>query len=240
LPPSDQRDERELELTLALVVSVIAVHGFGSIQVEECAIRAKDLSDKLTESQNRFAAQRVAWNSSLMRRPVPRTSALATDLVGLAEEDGDPAKLAVAYRALGYSLFISGQFREAAELLARGAALADTISEGEFAIYGEHPSMVCRAYGGQVKVLMGFSESGMRLIEASIAHARHQNNAHSLAWALGAAAHISQWQHEPAATAHFASEAIETAREHRLPQGCLSARHAKDGRFTSSAILRAD
>ena len=218
LPPSHQRDERELELTLALAVSLIAVHGFGSIRVEECAVRAKELSDKLSGSQNRFAAQRVAWNSSLMRQPVPRTAALARDLVGLAEEDGNPAKLAVAHRALGYSLLIAGEFREAAEILARGATLADTISEGEFAIYGEHPSMVCRAYGGQVQILMGFPESGMRLIKAAVAHARHRNNAHSLAWALCVAAHVSQSQHEPAATARFASEAIETAREHRLPQ----------------------
>jgi hypothetical protein len=123
-----------------------------------------------------------------MRQPVPRTTALATDLVGLVEEDGDPAKLAIAYRALGYSLVIAGQFREAAELLARGVALADTISQSEFVIYGEHPSMVCRSYGGAAKILMGFPESGMRLIEASIAHARRQNNAHSLAWALGVAA----------------------------------------------------
>jgi class 3 adenylate cyclase len=218
LPPSHQRDERELELTLALAVSLIAVHGFGSIRVEECAVRAKGLSDKLYGSRNRFAAQRVAWNSSLMRQPVPRTAALARELVGLAEEDANPAKLAVAHRALGYSLLVAGEFREAAETLARGATLADTISEGEFAIYGEHPSMVCRAYGGQVKILMGFPESGMTLIEAGVAHARQQNNAHSLAWALGVAAHVSQSQHEPAATARFASEAIETAHEHRMPQ----------------------
>ena len=218
LPPSHQRDERELELTLALAVSLIAVYGFGSIRVEGCAVRAKELSDKLYGSQNRFAALRVAWNSSLLRQPVPRTAALARDLVGLAEENGNPAKLAVAHRALGYSLLIAGEFRAAAEILARGATLADTTSEGEFAIYGEHPSMVCRAYGGQVKILMGFPESGMRLIKAGVEHARHQNNAHSLAWALGVAAHISQSQHEAAATARFASEAIETAREHRLPQ----------------------
>ncbi len=218
LPPSDQRDERELELTLALAVSLIAVGGFGSIRVEECAVRAKGLSDKLYGSQNCFAAQRVAWNSSLMRQPVPRTAALARDLVGLAEEDGNPAKLAVAHRALGYSLLIAGQFREAAETLARGATLADTGLQGEFAIYGEHPSMVCRAYGGQVKILMGFPEFGMRLIKAAVAHARHQDNAHSLAWALAVAAHVSQSQHEFAATARFASEAIETAREHRMPQ----------------------
>jgi class 3 adenylate cyclase len=218
LSPSQQRDERELELTLALAVSLIAVHGFGSIRVEECAVRAKGLSDKVYGSRRRFAALRVAWNSSLMRQPVPSTAALARDLFGLAEEDGNPAKLAVAHRALGYSLFIASEFREAAEILTRGATLADTISEGEFTIYGEHPSMVCRAYGGQVKIIMGFPESGVRLINASVAHAHQQNNAHSLAWALAVGAHISMSQHEPAATARFASEAIDMAREHRLPQ----------------------
>jgi len=58
----------------------------------------------------------------------------------------------------------------------------------------------------------------LALIKAGLAHARHQNNAHSLAWALAVAAHASQSQHESAATARFASEAIERAREHRLPQ----------------------
>jgi class 3 adenylate cyclase len=227
LPTSHQRDERELELTLNLAVPLIAVHGFGSIRVEDCAVRAKNLSDKLYGSQSRFAAQRVAWNSSLMRRPVPRTVALAKDLIRLAEEDGNPAKLAVAHRTLGYSLLIAGEFREAAEMLARGATLADTISESEFAIYGEHPSMVCRAYGGQVKILMGFPESGVRLVNASVAHARHQNNTHSLAWALAVAGQTSQMQHEPAATARFASEAIETAREHRLPQWLAAGERCK-------------
>jgi class 3 adenylate cyclase/tetratricopeptide (TPR) repeat protein len=218
LPPDLHRDERELELRLALAVPLIAVHGFGSTRVEDCAVKGKDLSDKLYGSQSRFAAQRVAWNSSLMRQPVPRTLVLAKDLVALAEEDGNPAKLAVAHRALGYSLLIAGEFREAAEILARGATLADTIAEGEFAIYGEHPSMVCRAYGGQAKILMGFPDSGARLVNASVAYGRHQNNAHSLAWALSVAAHIFHLQHEPMATARFASEAIDTAREHRLPQ----------------------
>jgi hypothetical protein len=129
---------------LNLAVPLIAAQGFGSIRVEECAVRAKDLFDKLHGSQIRFAAQRVAWNSSLMRQRVARTVALAKDLVGFAKEDWSPAKLAVAHRALGYSLYLAGEFREAVEILERGATLADTIPAGEFTIYGEHPSTVCR------------------------------------------------------------------------------------------------
>ena len=231
-----QRDERERSRRLFRRM-LIAVHALGRY-VRGVRCSGEEALDKLSGSQNRFA-QRVAWNSSLMRQPVPRTVALATDLVGLAKEEGNPAKLAVAHRALGYSLFNAGEFREAADILAEGATLADTIPEGEFTIYGEHPSMVCRTYGGQVKILMGFPESGARLLNASVAHARHQNNTHSLAWALGVAAHTSQSQHEPAATARFTSEAIETAREHRLPQWLALGERAKAGRFTSSAILRA-
>ena len=119
LPPSRQRDERDLDLTLALAVPLIAVYGFGSFRVEERALRAKELSDKLRHSPRRFAAQRVAWNSCLMRQPVPKTVTLARELVELAEGDDDPAKLAVAQRALGYSLFVAGEFREAVELLDR-------------------------------------------------------------------------------------------------------------------------
>ena len=65
-------------------------------------------------------------------------------------------------------------------------------------------------------VLLG--SFGVQLVEDAVAHARHGGNAHSLAWALGAAAHVLQNHHERAATLRFASEAIELAQEHRLPQ----------------------
>jgi hypothetical protein len=85
-------------------------------------------------------------------------------------------------------------------------------------VYGGHPGIVCRAYSAQAKVLMGFPEAGKRLLEEAVAHARGAKNAHAVAWALGVAGHILQLQHDPAATARFASDAIEIARENRFPQ----------------------
>jgi hypothetical protein len=218
LPANSQRDALELDLTLDLAVTLTAIHGFGSLRVEQCALKAMALSDRLSEAPGRFAAHRLAWNSCLMRQPVPRTVSLARNLIALAGEDGTPAKLAVAHRALGYSSLMAGEYSVAGDLLARGAAIADTISDSEFSVYGEHPGMVCRAYGGQARIISGFPASGIRLLEAAIAHARHRGSAHSLAWAVGAAAHTSQIQHEPAATVRFASETIEVARDHHLPQ----------------------
>ena len=78
--------------------------------------------------------------------------------------------------------------------------------------------MVCRIYGGQTKVLMGFPDSGARLVEEGIAYARRQSDIHSLTWALGVASHISELQHEAARTVHFGTEVIQIAQHHRLPQ----------------------
>ncbi|MFL5256876.1 MAG: hypothetical protein ACJ8AI_29080, partial [Rhodopila sp.] len=205
-------------LTLDLAVPLIAMHGFGSLRVEQCALKAMALSDGLPEAPGRFAAHRLAWNSCLLRQPVPRTVHLARNLFELADQDRDPAKLAVACRALGYSLLMAGELREADDILARGVALADTIPDSEFFVYGEHPGMVCRVYGGQARLMTGFSTVGVQLLEAAVAHARRRGNIHCLAWATGIAAYASQIQHEPAAAFRFASEAIDVAREHHLPQ----------------------
>jgi hypothetical protein len=218
LSPSELRDARELDLTLNLAVPLVAVRGFGTLRVEQCAARAIELSDRLQGSPSRFAARRLAWNSCLMRQPVPKTVALARDLIGLADADRSPARLAVAHRALGYSLLVAGEFHEADAVLARGSTLADTIEDREFAVYGEHPSMICRMYGAQAKLMLGFPTSGARLAEEAVALARREENAHSLAWALGVAGHTFLLQHEAEATAHFASETIDRSRDHAMPQ----------------------
>src|SRR5262249_9679678 len=51
-----------------------------------------------------------------------------------------------------------------------------------------------------------------------ITRARCERNPHSLAWSLAVAAHSLSTQHDPQATVRFASEAMDTAGEHRLPQ----------------------
>ncbi len=217
-PPSEQRDLSELDLTLDFAVPLLAIHGYGALRVEQCALRATELSDKLLEAPGRFAARRLAWNSCLMRQPVAKTVAFARDLIWLADKDPDAAKQAVAHRALGYSLLVAGEFREAGDILDRGAAFADTISGGEFTVYGEHPSIVCRIYSAKARIVTGSPVAGARLVDEAVTYARRDGSAHSLAWALGVAAFIFQIHNEPATAARFASETIDVARRHHLAQ----------------------
>jgi len=168
LPDSEARDRRELEFQLALVVPLVAMHGFGSDEVEICAKRAKDLSDRCGDARSRFAAYRFVWNSCLLRRPLAQTVALARTLMDLARQDGDAARLAIAHRALGRSTHIAGMQTDADELLATGATLADRVADAEFTAYSEHPGIICRAYRGQLRCLRGFLDDAARLADTAV------------------------------------------------------------------------
>jgi DNA-binding winged helix-turn-helix (wHTH) protein/tetratricopeptide (TPR) repeat protein len=218
LPQGEARDRDELDVAVTAAVPLIAIHGFGSAQVEAHALRAKALANRMPHSPVQFAAHRAVWNSSLLRQPIPTTLKLAQDLMRLAGTTGDPGRLAIAHRALGFSLLMAGRLAEAADALTRGMELADPVPDSEFALYGEHPSMVCRVNAGRVYGLMGSPEIAADLASAGVAHARSRTNPHSLAWALSVISHAYAEQGEPALTFRFASEAIEVAGEHRLPQ----------------------
>lgn len=98
VPESRSRNEREVDLRLALVVPLNRLHGHGSAEAEICALRAKQLRDGLGDHTARVAAYRLMWNSSFMRQPLPRAVALARELMSIAREGSDQAQLVVAYR----------------------------------------------------------------------------------------------------------------------------------------------
>ena len=218
LPDSEARDRRELEFQLALVVPLVAMHGFGSDEVEICAKRAKDLSDRCGDPRSRFAAYRFVWNSCLLRRPLAQTVALARTLMDLARQDGDAARLAIAHRALGRSTHIAGMQTDADELLATGATLADRVADAEFTAYSEHPGIICRAYRGQLRCLRGFLDDAARLAETAVGRARMVYSPFILAWSLIVAAQTHLFRRDACAAERAAREAITLSREHGLPQ----------------------
>jgi hypothetical protein len=205
---------------------MIAMHGFGSEQVEVCAKRAQQLIEGMGQHRSRFAVGRFVWNSCLLRRPIPEAVALAQRLMFLAQESGDPAQLAIAHRAVGYSMKMAGNLEVADKLFAEGIDLADDLSDDQFVAYREHPGMVCRVYRAQTRCFMGFPDDGVRLCEAGIEHARKRKIPFAVAWALIAVANNFLLMRDVFAAERVAREAIEISSEHRLTQWLAFAQNA--------------
>jgi tetratricopeptide (TPR) repeat protein len=218
LPEDRARNEKEVDLRLALAVPLTRSHGDGSEAVEACAKRAKQLSEELDDHPARFAAYRLMWNSSFMRQPMPRAVALARELMSFAREGSDQAQLAVAYRALAYSLFVAGELSEADALFSECGRIADTVPDTAFGVYGEHPSMIARVYGGQTRCLIGFPDQGALLCDAGISHARARGDPHSLAWALVGSGQVRIILRDTDEAERLLREALDLAHEHRMPE----------------------
>ncbi|OKO89352.1 hypothetical protein AC629_06565 [Bradyrhizobium sp. NAS80.1] len=218
LAPGEERDRLEADLRLAQAVPIIAVHGYGAQAVELCASRAKELGQHLPGWAGQFAVRRLAWNSHMLRHPMPRTISLARDLLSFAERSDDPVQTAIACRALGFSLLFAGELVEANPLLARGAIHADGVAATDFAAYGENPSILCRLGGGWVSSLMGSRDTALRMIGEGLARARASGNPHPISWALGILALVHKLRGDAPSTKRAAAEAVEVAGEHNLPQ----------------------
>ena len=121
----------------------------------------------------------------------PEDRRVGTGPQELADHDENLAELAVAHRALGYSLLIAGELREADEM-----SLGEWRSLTPSRIVNSSSTASIRAW------FVGFMagrRSSWRLSdiwraarEEAVAFARREENAHSLAWALAAAARIYQ------------------------------------------------
>jgi len=218
LPDGRSRDGLEAELRIALCVPLRAMHGYGSVAVESCALKATALANALPDFPGRFAANRIAWNVCLMRHPVPLALERAHELMDVARATKDPAKLALAHRALGTSLKLAGKLSAAAAVLAEGASIADGIRDDDFAAYGEHPGMICRVFAGWVKALMGHLDEAARLADDAIDHARQRRHAHDLVFALISSGLVYTMARHAARAAPLAAEALTLAREYELPQ----------------------
>jgi class 3 adenylate cyclase len=218
LPGDRSRNEQEVDLRLALAIPLTRLQGYGSEAVEVCALRAKRLCEGLDHHPAGFAACRLNWNSCMMRHPAPDALALARELMASAQGDGDPAQLAIAYRALAMSLFYVGEQTEADALFEECARLADGVPDAQFSVYGEHPGMLGRLYGGHTRCLIGFPTQGMQLTDAGVAHARARHSPQNIAWALVASAMVRNTSRDTLELEMLSREAIEVARAHRLPQ----------------------
>ena len=173
-PPGALRDERELALLKALGVPLIAVRGYASPEVEQVFRRALALCELLgLKDERRFAVLRGLWNCLYDRSELDQAQDLAHALVDLAERHADPGERALAYRALGSTLYVRGELASGRQALERVLAAREGWSTPETrAVHGEAPELIARKYAGWVATMQGRVDTGLALVEDGLRRAR--------------------------------------------------------------------
>jgi class 3 adenylate cyclase/predicted ATPase len=219
IPESRARDEKEAAVQITLGVALIAVKGYGGLEVQEAYARALELRRKTGNTDDLFPVLRGLWNWHLLRSDMTTTSRLATQLVDLAQSQRDADALVAAHRAIGSTLLFVGNFAEAKQRLEHGLVHYDRRRHRSYTTaYGEDPGVVCRLYAAWCMDFLGYREEALRQMDHALALARELAHPFSLAFALSVSQYLRVQRREPAAAAELADAARLLCSQHGFAQ----------------------
>jgi predicted ATPase len=147
LPEGRARDERELELRLALGAPLGAVRSYGDPEVQRGYARARELCARIGESPRLGAALWGLGHVKFNQGELLDAQELADELMRHAQRSGDPDLLLEAHHLLWATSLWKGELRNAEAHISEGISLyrPDRHRALKF-LYGAHDPGVC-GYG---------------------------------------------------------------------------------------------
>ena len=217
IPESAERDKQEMRLRMMLSVSLMAIKGFASAEVEQINARGRELFWRHGPSPELFY---MLWSLNLYRQfNGEMHSSLETSyqLMELAQSLKDDTLIMEAHRALGAVLVLLGRCEEALEHLEKGIALCVQRENHCYSVFVVLDSKVMfECFAALALLALGYPDQSAQRLTAGLALARELGHPQTLVVADHIAAQIHQMRGEPALVYQFAKEATELAEEYGL------------------------
>jgi predicted ATPase/DNA-binding winged helix-turn-helix (wHTH) protein len=215
LPHAPEHLQQELALLTALGPALVAVQGYGSLDVEHTYLRARELCQQTGDA---LQLSQVLWGLAtcyLVRAEHQTARDLGEQLLALAQRQQDTGLLCVGHFALGAALYCLGAFAPAHEHLAQSIALDDPQqSQTHPFLFGMDVGVFCRSWAAHALWHLGYPDQARMMSDTALARARVLAHPFSLALALNYAAICHQFCREERATSERAAAATVLCREH--------------------------
>jgi predicted ATPase len=184
LPEQDERAERELGFQMALGPALKAAKGFGSPEVEQAYMRARELCQHVKGTSQLFPALWGLCTFYATQGMVQIARELGEQLLTLAQMHHDAASLLTAHVALGTVLYRMGEFAHACRHLEEGITFSHLQQERALAVrYGTALGVMCRSVGNQVLWALGYPDKALRWGLEACTLAQELDHPYSLAYA---------------------------------------------------------
>jgi predicted ATPase/class 3 adenylate cyclase len=214
LPETRERVQREVDMHIALGVSLIATQGYAAPEVGETYTSAQQLCRHLEDPYQLFPVLRGLWSYYLVRAELRRAHALSAQLLDIAQQAQDAAMLLGAHRCLGGTLFFLGTVATASTHLAQSIALYDPQQHRTSTfLYGEDAGVNCRSYDALTLWSLGYPDQGLTRSHEAGTLALQLAHPFSLGFALFWAAMLHLFRREVRLTQERAAALISLAQE---------------------------
>jgi predicted ATPase len=219
LPEGPDRDEREIDLQLALAGCLLTAKGAAG--AKQPYTRAFDLAESRGSRQQRFDALYGVWQSTNMSGGSAAAGPLSARLLSMTEQEGDDGLRLQAHHSAWATLAFAGDPAKTREHTDAGRLLYDPEKHASHRfVYGGHDPGVCaRLLGSWAEWLLGYPETALASSTDSISMGQRIGHPFTLSLALtfGAVLHLNRREPERALSLAEAVDALVTEQRLSLP-----------------------
>jgi predicted ATPase/class 3 adenylate cyclase len=219
LPDTREHAQQELTLHLTLGAPLRATRSGASPEVGATYARARELCQQVGETRQFFPVLYGLWTFHHVGGEFLTARELGEQLLGLAQQEHDPALLTEAYCALGSTFFHLGEFGAAQAYLAQGLTLYDAQRHYSrvFLYGGIEPGVFGLSHAALVLWHLGYPDQALQKSEAARTLAQELSYPFSMAAARIFAALSHQLRRERLLTQEWAEAGSALAREQGFP-----------------------
>jgi predicted ATPase len=218
IPSRPERIRRELDLRLALGTALMATRGYAGPEVGNTYLRARELCREIGDTPQLFPVLHGLYRFHHIGGDLQAAREVSDQLFELAKRAEDPGLFLEAHRALGVTLFWSGEVRSALDHLREGSRLYEPQQHRSHAsIYGVDPGMVCLSYAALAFWYLGYSEQAIDQTRKALVLVQDFGHEASKAMALVFAAYLHLFRCEPSASLEKANAAVALCAEQGFP-----------------------
>jgi TOMM system kinase/cyclase fusion protein len=219
---SDERERAEHELALydVLAPALMALRGYGSQELEDAALRAKELIDALGEVPEVLGALRMLAVYRQARGRHDEALALAERSLALARRTGDALQELQSLVTYALCLHVNARLLEARASIERALSLCEALDQEDSspAKGPEDITVAVWILAGSFFSRLGYLDRGLEYAKGAVERARAINHGNSLAAALGYLGGIYHYRRELEKMSKVAGEMTEVAGRYGLAQ----------------------
>ena len=218
LPASAEHTRQELTLRLALGTPLLALNGYGALEVRRHYQQARTLCHELGDPPDLFPVLWGLWLSHAVAGELSAAEEFGSQLSQFAAHQKDDALSLQAHHALWTTLVARGELVTCQSHVEQGLQLYQVEQHhSQTFVYGGHdPGACCRIHGGYLYWLLGYPDRALQLSQEALTLGEELAHGQTRAWALSGKAMIHQFRGEVQQAQQAAEAAMTVSLEQQF------------------------
>ncbi|TAD80890.1 MAG: hypothetical protein EA000_22080 [Oscillatoriales cyanobacterium] len=218
LPDTVERKEQELRLHIALGAPLMAIKGYGAVEVKKTYDRARELGQEVGQVSQLFFILNGLALSCFSQSDFPASVEFCKQFEALAQSTQEQRMFPIVGHSYSCNLFHLGEFNQARNYT-QLAIETYRPENHEFYIakYGQDPAMACFLFDCLANWLLGYPDVAIQRSEEMLALAQKLSHPFSLAYAFNCKAWFALYSKQVTNALQAADALMAVAVENEFP-----------------------